>query len=276
MVFNEGVDFRRVRRPGEGQGEFRSPVRFADVPDIAVVDGLVAWYRFADNSNTAIDYTAELDDDRFADTTAFDATVNGASFQLSGGANDVVSEQNPSGAYDFDGVDDFIDIGTTGEFQGTSPYTVSFFLSLDSKPQTGEIYRIFGNGFDGTNHPFHIEYDNRFRTKSENIIVRRFDASDAAFLSGGSLPLSTLTHIAVTHDSNDTFEIFVNGVSRTRFQLSIQPVTNNARELIGTLEDNGTLNRFTDGVFDDLRIYNRDLSASEINQIYTNTDPDQQ
>jgi hypothetical protein len=44
--------------------------------------------------DTARDYTAFLDDDRFADTTAFDGTVNGASFQSTGGATDVVSASN--------------------------------------------------------------------------------------------------------------------------------------------------------------------------------------
>jgi hypothetical protein len=272
MVFNEGVDFRRVRRPGEGQGEFRSPVRFADVadvPDIAVVDELVAWYRFADNSNTAIDYTAEVDDDRFADTTAFDGTVNGASFVQNGGVRDVVSGAGTnSGAYDFDGVDDFIQIPHQTElgFIGDSAYSFCCYANDRSNNNAVVTKQTDNNQIE----PLKIII-------TSDVIETAYGNNGFADFGSLSAPKpSGLTHITVTHDGQDTRQLFVNGVFEGSTSTPTTDFSNQEPITLGKrFRSGGSFAGFLDGIIDDVRLYNRALSASEINQIYTNTDPDQ-
>jgi hypothetical protein len=268
MVFVEGDDYRTLRRPGGDPAQFRSLVRLprTNVADIAVVDGLAAWYRFEDSSTTAIDYTAKLDDDRFADTTAFDGIVTGASFLQSGGVTDVVSGQNPSGAYDLDGVDDRIILGDTGQIQGQQSWTLSAFI----KPETLGIGFIFANGFDGNVHPAHISL-----TSNGTVRVRRFDGSQDDRVFGPTVPAGAFTHIGVTHDGNDTISFYKNGNKQSDKVFSISGQTNNAQDNIGAIFNNGSIQNFFEGVIDDFRIYTRSLSASEHNQIYTNTDSDQ-
>jgi hypothetical protein len=239
---------------------------------IAVTDGLILWYRMENNNNNTsnlVDATSNLGVG--ANQTSFSGINQGSTFQSSGGTNDIVRNLNPSGAYSYDGVDDFTEITTTNGFEGTKSYTVSFFLSLESKPSSNSVVRIFGNGFNGNTHPFHIEYEAGFRTNSENIAVRRFDGSNTGFLPGGSLPLSTFKLITVTHDSNDTFEIFVDDVSQNRGGVAANPVSNNAREIIAATDNNGTISDHTNCVVDDPRVYDRVLTDSEIVRRHNNT-----
>jgi hypothetical protein len=278
MVLVEGDDYRTLRRPGDDPAQFRSVVRLPRGDgfgvDNAVTQGLVLWYRMENtNSNTATVVDATNNLSVGGNQAALDGINNGGAFRPGAGSRDIVSGAVPSGAYSPDGADDFIELPGTGAFQGAQPYSVSFFLSLDSKPASGESFRIFGNGFNGNTHPFHIEYDNGFRTNSENILIRRFDGVTSGFITGGPLPLSTLKLITVTHDSNDNFEIFVDAVSQNQGGLAPQPVTNNARELIGAIDNDRRAVGFTDCTVDDLRVYNRVVTDSEINERFSNTAP---
>jgi hypothetical protein len=261
MVFVEGDDYRALRRPGDDPAQFRSPVRSprTDVPDIAVVDGLVAWYRFADDSNTAIDYTAELDDDRFADTTAFDGTVNGASFVPNGGVRDVVSGANPSGAYDFDGVDDEINAPEQA-FTKNSPQTVLLWVKLDSS--------VNGQRFFST--------DRRNSDTPRGIVIQQDDSGNFAIFSDetrvdgfNNVIVGEFVQLGFVLEGGDIFSVF-NG---TKSLLSSGTFTDSDNPVqLGGDPQRGV---FADVVLDDVRIYNRALSGSEINQIYENTDPDQ-
>jgi hypothetical protein len=231
------------------------------VPSSAVVDGLVAWYRFEDSANTAIDYTAELDDDRFADTTAFDGTVNGASFDPNGGVRDVVSGQNPSGAYDLDGVDDFIETPTLPQsVSGAKPRTLMGWVIIDSFQST--FTHPLNYGFPANGEAFGF-----FLSGSGDL---GFFGSSADFSTGATLSTGEPTHLAASYDGNKV-RTFVNGsptpttaVTKT-LDTSVNPLVIGAR-----VEQT---DRNVDGIIDDVRLYNRAPSASEINQIYQNTDP---
>jgi hypothetical protein len=267
MVFVEGDDYRQLRRPGDDPAQFRSPVRFgavlsSAVPSSAVVDGLVAWYRFADNSNTAIDYTAELDDDRFADTTAFDGTVNGASFVENGGVRDVLTGAN-SGAYDFDGTDDFISgpDSLAALVQSSGSFTIMCWANVDSTANEQLAmnfnsarfsigYKPFGPtgyGFRGDDGASIVRIDSGDTTTNQyRHLTATFDGSQVKFYLNSSL------------EGSKPFDGFV--ADDEEFTISSQ---------------GGGFRSFFDGTIDDVRLYNRALSASEINQIYQNTDPDQ-
>jgi hypothetical protein len=225
------------------------------VPSSAVVDGLVAWYRFADNSNTAIDYTAELDDDRFADTTPHDGTVNGASFVQNGGVRDVVSGANPSGAYDFDGVDDFIAVN---ENLSESEMTVTMWVQQESFPTSVSNFIS----------------DVQVSAGEDNFIRSQNSGSLAEFKSGGSVisvshPGSGFHHYAFTNDGS-SLTAFIDGsqVGSTRCNPPNFLIGNFSRYTGAGLSD-----RFVDGIMDDIRYYNRALPLGEINQIFTNTEP---
>jgi len=110
MVFVEKDSFRNLRRPPTDA--FRSIPRLPleDVVLPVAASDLVAWYPF--RSGTGEDITAG--DSNFGDTTDYSAVVNGPTFQSSGGVNDIQTGPN-SGAFDFDGTDDTLDLGTVAD-----------------------------------------------------------------------------------------------------------------------------------------------------------------
>jgi hypothetical protein len=79
--------------------------------------------------------------------------------------------------------------------------------------------------------------------------------------STGVLPLNTWTHIASTYDGAN-FRFYVNGVlvGTTAGSGSIN-VANGALRIGG---NNSSLNEFFRGLIDEVRVYNRALSAAEI------------
>jgi hypothetical protein len=254
MVFSEGDDYRALRRPGDDPAQFRSPVRFGAVPSSAVVDGLVAWYRFADNSNTAIDYTAELDDDRFADTTAFDGTVNGASFQPSGGVRDVVSGPN-SGAYEFDGVDDHISVTGSGLDVTSPPWTITLALRrLDTSDSNGFVSQAENGNFK--TGQFQLRFDPKF-----NFDIGGVNNKDI----GPQITDSNFHLIGVSCDTNGTFQGMVDG---NFTQTATVAVPSNVAT--DSLSFGRNHDRFSNLVIDDGRFYNRQLTEPEFNQIFTN------
>jgi hypothetical protein len=263
MVFVEGDDYRQLRRPGDDPAQFRSPVRLprSNFLDAAVISGLVAWYRFEDSANTAIDATNALGVG--ANQTAFDGTVNGASYLSNGGVRDVVSGANPSGAYDFDGVDDRIPLPAF--LDSSQSFSISVFINPDGFPNPKHriITKFDGDNVNPGNFVLGIDTELRF------VLLENGE------VSGSSVPTGSFTHVVATFDASaGEIKLFRNG-SQTDVNSSISGVSPNLSQPVAIAEDSqtGSAAEFFDGIIDDVRFYNRALSASEINQIYQNTKP---
>jgi hypothetical protein len=264
MVFVEGEDSRALRRPGDDPAQFRTPVRLprrqAVGLDAAITNGLVAWYRFEDSANTAIDATNALGVG--ADQTAFDGTVNGASFVGNGGVTDVVSGPN-SGAYSFDGVDDTIQ--ANGQpVDSTTDMTLSVFV----KPTGNSVSRIL-NTNDDTNG-VRISYKDEQTGATPPVTLFEDGGSPDTFNVTPAVPQGTFTHLALTLNvSNNAGRLFKNG----NLQETITTSGSGSDPIdftIGAKDPSKTGINFP-GIIDDVRCYNRALSASEIRQIYQNT-----
>jgi hypothetical protein len=260
MVFVEGDDYRALRRPGDDPAAFRAPVRFGAVsssPD-PITDGLVAWYRFEDSSNTAIDYTDDLGVG--ADQTAFDGAVTGASFQSSGGVRDVVSSQNPSGAYRFDGVDDKI---TTG---AQPLQTTNFTLMAVVKPNTTSQTQFIAGQED-------FNDDNSFSRRYSIVIpggagtIRtQTNTSDGFVINDVASATTDKQHVALTYDGSQNRTV-LNGTTSASVSDPGDCITG-YQFTIG--QPTGPDSQTTDGIIDDVRLYNRVVPDSELQQIVQN------
>jgi len=223
-----------------------------DIPDSALTQDLIAWYRFEDGD--ARDYTATLDA-QFADSTAYDGTVNGATFQSNGGVTDFENGAN-SGAFDFDGSND--NIATASIPYNTDSITVSLWVNMDDTN---------GGRYIGRN------VSDDYRT----LLISNKEAGTTEFLLGNGddfdgvtpsfdPPVGTYTHLAMTGD-NGSLAAYIDG---SQVGTGTYPSTTVTSELgIGQTADR----EFTNGQIDDVRIYNRALTASEVSDIYNATEP---
>lgn len=222
-----------------------------EIPDSALTQDLVAWYRFEDGD--ARDYTNDWDA-TFADTTAYDGTVNGATFQSSGGVIDFENGAN-SGAFDFDGTGDNIDISSLTPLSFTSGNTIMMWVKLDSDSE--QI--LFGS--EGR---YRLSYE--FKTLHYEFDI--FNGSNWVAADTGVDFSANYVHLAGTAVEGGDMKVYLNG--QLKDTVSISNFSRNPRNTkIGT-DDRVNYNA-TDGTIDDTRFYNTVLSESQIDQIYQNT-----
>ena len=225
-------------------------------------EDLVAWYPFREG--TGADITAGSV--QFGDSTDYSATVNGATFKPSGGVTDIKTGAN-SGAFDFDGTDDTLDLGTVAD--SDQSLTFMAWVKFDSA-SIGDLTRVITK-FGGNNRNGAIGLD---KTRDDEPRVFAFDsAGNVLATSPTTVTAGIYAHTAARYDfAAGEITIFVNGVPERTSQHNQMAALSSQPWRIG--EDNpseGTV--FVDGTVDGVRIYTTALSDSQINQIYLNTEP---
>jgi len=224
---------------------------------------LVAWYPFDASTyggSNADDVTAIIGGS--GDDTAYDGSVTSASYQSSNGVTDINAGTN-SGAYDFDGSNDYIivdNVSTTGISQPDRYGQISFgcWISVDS----GNYILSSGSQTGSEGFQMNNAGGTSIRTGNRDFVLNKFWSNT-----------STYQHVFITWDGN-TMRAYLDGVnvSSTSGELSSQPEKDENLFTIGT-PNNSIGNYEFNGRIDDVRIYNRSLSTSEVNQIYQNTNP---
>jgi len=225
---------------------------------------LVAWYPFDSSfygGSNGDDVTALFNSAQSGDSTAYDGTVNGATYQSSGGVTDINAGPN-SGAFDFNGSTDSIDTGINNSVL-SSPFTISAWFNPDS---TGGLNAIVSNRLDPTPTPHFI-----IRVNSGVIEVNMINGGENV-MSGPSVSTGTQNFVAFSHDGS-TGRLYVNAgtAPEDTKAFSSDPFNNNVDAFIGRRPE-GT-NQSFDGKIDDVRFYNAELSGTQINEIYNNTEP---
>jgi hypothetical protein len=154
-------------------------------------------------------------------------------------------------ALDFDSVDDRVALSS--ELVGTGPVTVSAWVH----PRTS------GGSDAGI-----IVSNRRFKVTVDSTPFRFFASNGTGNTGSGvvSSLFSSWTHIVVTRDAGGLINFYVNGaLSGTPDQDGGTPLAGVSPLNIG----NSALNESPfDGLIDEVRLYNRILSVSEIRQLY--------
>jgi len=191
---------------------------------------------------------------------------NGA---LVGGVTFVTGEVGE--AFSFDGYSGYIDVSNTpGMDFGTNDFSIACWIrlaSLDAGPGGGReiIHKSVGDVPSNRNYTYFLEYDAgpalRFRVSDTNSV------NDLTITN----PLSTGVwyHVAAVRMGN-TNQIYLNGLLLSQ-QVSGSNINSGigGTAYIGEIAPNGIpLTRFFDGQIDELSLFNRALSQSEIGAIY--------
>jgi len=258
MVFVENDSFRNLRRLPTNA--FRSIPRLRDTLPVAASD-LIAWYPF--RSGTGEDITAG--DSEFGDTTDYSATVNGASYKPSGGVTDIKTGAN-SGAFDFDGTDDTLDLGTVAD--SDQSLTLMAWVKPDDVTKSSRVItKQDSQTFADGRILLDVNFDSEPRFLMEAGTVGRVTDSS-------TLNADQFVHLAGRYDFQNTeITLFRNGNPVGTAGVGQAPPRTAQPWRIG--EDNVAENfaQALDGTVDGARIYQASLLDSQINQIYLNTKP---
>ncbi|OHA42431.1 MAG: hypothetical protein A3H68_00475 [Candidatus Taylorbacteria bacterium RIFCSPLOWO2_02_FULL_46_40] len=166
-------------------------------------------------------------------------------------------------ALKFDGVNDYVRAGDIGVDENQSSLTVSFWAKVNSLTRGEYLVSRYGSGPDLWYFGHEVDNDIAFYTYTAI-------TSTSGYMANGFSATNVWHHIVGVYDGVRV-RIYVNGVLGTKNQGSLTGNTNTgvtAPLVIGTFT---TATGFASGSLDDVRIYNRALSASEISQLYNAT-----
>jgi len=176
-----------------------------------------------------------------------DATINGAT-QVAGKVG--------SNAYSFDGISDYMDVGSNFAYT-TEDFSFSFWVQ-EGASQSGFV-NIFGNqsGYKG----FCLE------TSTSSGHSYRIVTGDGSWTFGSAVALTpgAWTHFVITR-SGSTISIYKNGVLAVSD--SSFPTTITAATIPMWLGANQSSGRYWQGILDEFAIWERTLSDLEINNLY--------
>ena len=203
-------------------------------------DGLIAHYKFDGITGPVVD-----------SASSFDGTNNGATRGVSGKIGN---------AFLFDGTNDYVDTLPVGDI----PTTTTISLWIHPTAITGPGNQILGSianadgGKDGIilNHEANTDFNIR-STYSENNV-----GQGEVLTPVHSVPLDTWTHIAYSWDAINGVKLYTNGALAATGSYSAPPASHDRALMIGKSILSQSQS-FT-GRIDDVRIWNRALSGSEV------------
>mgnify|MGYP001414519360 CR=1 FL=1 len=203
-------------------------------------DGLIAYYPFDGNANAKIG--------------TLNGTVSGAT--LSTGRN---NESNT--AYSFDGVDDYIEIGS-GMLSGDGEFSILIWINTSS-PSGRILTQRDRSGYNGE-YMVDLLSDGKIKFSTYR------DSYKWRVTSSSALNDGNWHHLAFVQQDNGG-KMYLNG------SLDQTDNSNGKVNLLSTIKtylgyDNRNSGAYYTGKVDDLKIYNRALSASEIQTLFYTSD----
>jgi hypothetical protein len=193
-----------------------------------------------------------------ADKTPYenDGTIYGATFTTDrkGKANSAMS---------FDGVNDYIDCGNGANLNMTDKITISAWIKLYNKVNSGRIVHKGGQTNNYLDYSLIIGDNGKISfgaSKTSNTILRVRDVD--------SLELHTWYYIVGIFDGAN-YAIYLNGNKKKTTNAGLSNSNINTLN-IGRRNDG---EQYFNGLIDDVRIYNRALSQEEITLLYNSYNP---
>lgn len=198
------------------------------------VTGLVAAYGFNEGSGTRV---------ADASSNANDGTISGATW---------TPEGKFGGALSFDGVSNWVTIAAAPSLDLVTGMTLEAWVYPTVVPN-GWRAVILKEKLDGIVYSIYASSDPN--TPTAGIFI-----GDQILYGGSQLTANIWTHLAATYDST-TLRLYINGVEVARRAQTgpVQVSTNSLR-----IGGNRVWREYFQGRIDEVRIYNRALTASEI------------
>ena len=208
-------------------------------------NGLVGWWQFDEDSGTS---------------TA-DNSGNGDTGTLQNSPTWTTGKY--SGALDFSGTNQYVSVADAN-FLDLTNGSVAAWIKRDT---SGAWHSIVAKG--GSNNNYDHNYG--FEIRDTNVLLCAVgdgvSGGHAAVLNTtATISTGTWYHVACTWDGS-TMRIYINGAESVNgSQSGLVPAANTSPLYIGQF--GGNTDRF-DGLIDDVRVYNRALSAQEVADLYT-------
>ena len=199
-------------------------------------------------------------------TTALDSSGNAIIGTLTNGPT-WVADQFGGNAVDFDGVNDYVDLGTPAALNDLPAVTVAAWINPTTSGGNS-AGRIFAKG-NGTNPTagFRLCLFNQ-TAPNQLTFAADYSTTDMSRVSTAAIPFNQWTHVAATWTGTSAASgvtLYING-SPVTYSASNdgQGVRNSDVGTSVRIGNNQVADRGFDGAIDAVRVYNYALSASEV------------
>lgn len=210
------------------------------IPAYVPTNGLVGWWPFNGNANDE-------------SGNGNNGTVNGATL-----TSDRFGDGN--NAFYFNGLTDFISIGSSNSLIFQNSITISFWF----KPTSATAQYLIDRDICGTSNDWSIYWDGT----SSRIYARLGINGTEYFAASSTIQLSTWNNI-VFRNNGSSFDLAVNGNIGSPISTIGNLFTNNALPIyFGESVCNSASEPNLLGPLDDIAIYNRALTQQEITALY--------
>jgi len=164
------------------------------------------------------------------------------------------------GALSFDGIDDYVEISDDCSLDMPNGITIEAWVKVEELGEDIPNKRVKTIVSKDQNGELHVNYDGRLEGNVFNSEGTR------VFLNGTtSLVLGVWYHVAMTCAANGSLKLYVNGNEDASTPFSGYLMTNTSTIHIG--QDHSLYpNRYFKGTIDEVRIYSRSLTQSEIQE----------
>jgi len=202
-----------------------------------IISGLVAFYRFNGNAN---DNTS----------MANHGTVSGAT--LTSGKDNVSNT-----AYNFDGSDDYIEF-PVGLLSGSGDFSISFWINTASSSESRIIQQRDSNGYNG-------EYMLNLKSSGKLNLQTYKNGYKWGGTTTSTINDSNWHHVCFVQKDNGGSLYLDGSLNFTDNSTGIVNLLSSTKTYVGG--DKRDNNRFFNGKIDELRIYNRALTSTEISSL---------
>jgi choline-sulfatase len=206
------------------------------VPTATPDSSLKGWWKFDETSGTIASDSSG---------NGKDGTVYGATWTTAGKSN---------GALDFDGVDDYVGLPNIVNPSATN-FTVVAWVKLDVSAGSNSQIILQQEGTTGRSWLYRRSSDGKLATFLGNV----------ATLSSGTITTGSWYHVAVVNNGG-AVQLYFNGQPDGSASRTLESATGNMR--VGRHKTPDTVNEEWDGIIDQVRIYNRALTAAEVLGLY--------
>jgi len=223
---------------------------------------LVGWFPFDSSfygGANADDVTALFNPSQSGDSVAYDGIVTGATFQSTAGVTDINAGAN-SGAYNFDGNDDDIEMPNTGAVEA-GDFTVMLWAKYNTISTADHVLWSYGSSW--------LSLGNGF-ISNNNFNAQLFDNSNN-FVDFGTSFTGTFAHHGMSFEaSTGTMKGYLDGVLQGSVTTNGPGNPDPKNHYLGS---NNGRTKYADAQIDDFRIYNTVLSDQQFQDIVNNTAP---
>jgi len=181
-------------------------------------------------------------------------------------------------ALDFDGVDVYVDVPSISSINGTTALTVTAWFKSDTFGASNEgiISKYVGDGESNRSWVLLSDTQTNGQGDPRVSVVLSSDGtyqSANAVIGGTTLLEDTWYFGTFTYDASGNTELFLNGVSEGTDSAPPSSLHSSSKSVLLGLQysesgDAGQDSNSWNGAIDDVRIYNRVLSADEVNRLY--------